>query len=286
MRKYQMMMLFLLIPIFVMGWKLESDIGLSLSQSAYSDSWAGTENSNFNWIATSNSSAEKQLSAGILNRNTLKLSFGQTHQQKVNAANEKYWAKPEKSADKIDLESILRFTKAGYLDPFVAARLETQFLDLSDNTKTRSFNPMLFTESAGVIRNIIEKDNTVLSARFGAALRQKLDRDVLQIDGTRETQSGTDGGLEVVSEFRHSFVSPDLNYRSKLQVYQALFNSKSDELNEDWKSPDLVWENVLTTRLWGIVSASFTFEARYEKETIHELQWKQLLGLGVSYSLF
>jgi hypothetical protein len=31
-----------------------------------------------------------------------------------------------------------------------------------------------------------------------------------------------------------------------------------------------------------LVSASLTFEMRYDKEQIDEVQWKQILGLGVS----
>ncbi len=282
--------LILILPVLLLAesWKLDSDINVSLTQSTYSDSWQGTELSNITWVAASNTSAEKQLKPWLNSKTTLKLAFGQTHLQKENALGELYWEKPGKSTDKIDLESVLRFTTQGWVDPFLAGRLESQFLDLSDPAKTRIVNPMLFTETAGIIRTFVNSDADYFSTRLGAAFREKLDRDVLQTDLiTRELESTVDGGLESVSEYKHSFAPLDANFKSRLQVYQALFNSKENELaNDDWKSPDVVWENALTTKLWGLLSANLSFEMRYEKEQIHKVQWKEILGLGFSYSLF
>lgn len=271
--------------VYAEVWKLDSDINMSLTQSAYSDSWAGTELSNITWLASSNSTAEKQLKPWLKNNTTLKLAFGQTHLQKTDALGDKYWNKPEKSTDKIDLESVFRFTTQAWVDPFLAGRLESQFIDLSDPSLTRIVNPLLLTETAGVIRTFVENDNSLLTTRLGAAFRERLDREVMQSSGERELESTVDGGLEMVSEFKHAFTPTEANFKSRLQVYQALFNSKSDDLNEDWKSPDMVWENVFTTKLWGLLSANLSFEARYEKEAVHKLQWKQILGLGISYSL-
>lgn len=271
--------------VYAEVWKLDSDINMSLTQSAYSDSWAGTELSNITWLASSNSTAEKQLKPWLKNNTTLKLAFGQTHLQKTDALGDKYWNKSEKSTDKIDLESVFRFTTQAWVDPFLAGRLESQFIDLSDPSLTRIVNPLLLTETAGVIRTFVENDNSLLTTRLGAAFRERLDREVMQSSGERELESTVDGGLEMVSEFKHAFTPTEANFKSRLQVYQALFNSKSDDLNEDWKSPDMVWENVFTTKLWGLLSANLSFEARYEKEAVHKLQWKQILGLGISYSL-
>ncbi|MDD2684200.1 MAG: DUF3078 domain-containing protein, partial [Candidatus Cloacimonetes bacterium] len=263
----------------------------TLTQSAFSDTWVGTELSNITWVANSTTTAEKQLKSWLQNKNTLKLAFGQTHTQKTrvdeNLAEEKYWEHPEKSTDKIDLESMLRFTTQGWVDPFVAGRFESQFLDLSQE-ETRLINPMLFTETAGVIRSFIDEENRLFTTRLGAAFREKIDRDVIDASsGAKETITTVDGGLEMVSEYKQKIQLPlEMDLRSRLQLYQALFNSKSDELNEDWKSTDMVWENVLTTKLFGMVSANLIFELRYDKEQVADLQWKEMLGLGLSYTLF
>ncbi|MDD4667507.1 MAG: DUF3078 domain-containing protein [Candidatus Cloacimonadaceae bacterium] len=273
------------------NWKLDSNMSFTLTQSAFSDTWVGTELSNITWVANSTTTAEKQLKSWLQNKNTLKLAFGQTHTQKTridqNTETEKYWEHPEKSTDKIDLESMLRFTTQGWVDPFVAGRFESQFLDLSQE-ETRLINPMLFTETAGVIRSFIDEENRLFTTRLGAAFREKIDRDVIDASsGAKETITTVDGGLEMVSEYKQKIQLPlEMDLRSRLQLYQALFNSKSDELNEDWKSTDMVWENVLTTKLFGMVSANLIFELRYDKEQVADLQWKEMLGLGLSYTLF
>lgn len=268
-------------------WKLDSNMSLTLSQSAFSDNWAGTELSNITWVANSTSTAEKQLADWLLNKNTLKLAFGQTHNQKTReVSKDKYWEKPEKSTDKIDLESMLRFTTHTWVDPFLAGRFESQFLDLSQD-EARLVNPMLFTETAGIIRSFIDEEHQLLTARLGAALRESVNRDVL-IGTTKETQTTIDGGLEMVSEYTRKLKMPlEMDLRSRLQLYQALFNSKSDDLpNDNWKSLDMVWENIVSTKLFGMVSANLIFELRYDKEQVSELQWKEMIGLGLSHNFF
>jgi len=268
-------------------WKFTSDVNLSLSQSSYSDNWAGTELGSISWTAASNSAAEKQLTDIMHNRTTLKLSFGQTHQQIINDEGEKDWSRPEKSNDKIDLESLLRFTLQTYVDPFVAARWESQFLDLSDPTKTRIINPSRFTESAGIIRNFIKEDNHSLSARLGAAFRQNIDRDAFDGIDTRETVTTNDGGIQFIAEYMRRFLPQDILYNSRLEVYQALFNSEDDELpNDDWKAVDVLWQHSLSTKIWSIINAGLFFEMVYDKEQVDELQFRQTLGLGVFFQLY
>ncbi|MDD4686963.1 MAG: DUF3078 domain-containing protein [Candidatus Cloacimonetes bacterium] len=278
----------LVLALSAEGWKTDADISLTLSQSAFSDNWVGTELSNITWLANMNGSMEKQMKDWLHNRNTMKLAFGQTHLQKTGADG-KYWENPEKTTDKIDLESLWRFTLQSWVDPFLAGRLESQFLDLSQEAEdnTRFVNPMLFTETAGIMRTFIENESMLLNSRLGAALRQNVNRDEI-VNGDKETDTTMDGGLEFVSELKKQINAPlQSTFRSRLQVYQALFNSEDDDIStDDWKSPDLVWENTLTTKLFGMVSANLLFELRYDKEQVHEMQWKQMLGLGFSYNLF
>jgi len=272
------------------GWKLESDLNFQLTQNQFSDNWAGTELSNITWVASSNSSAEKQMAKWLNNKTTLKLAFGQTHLQKRDAlTGDVSWDRPEKSTDKIDLESLSKFTLEAWVDPYLGLRAESQFLDQSDPTLTRIVNPILLTESAGVMKTLWQADRDEFSIRRGAAFRENLNREVMNLATMeRETVTTIDGGAEFVSEFKHIFVLMDANFKSKLWAYQALFNSKSDDLGygDDWKATDFVWENVLTAKLWKLISANLSFEMRYDKQEVDGVQWKQILGLGVSYSLF
>ena len=81
--------------LFAEDWKVEADANLNLSQSAYSDNWAGEEKGSVTWTGNFNFLAEKQLTMKVNNKNTLKLAFGQTHNQYVAMNGDKKWAKPK-----------------------------------------------------------------------------------------------------------------------------------------------------------------------------------------------
>jgi hypothetical protein len=273
-------------------WDVKGDVNFNLSQSAYSNNWAGTAVGSITWITNVNVSAEKALTPLYYNVNTLNLAIGQTHQQKEvtdSAGNvSHYWAKPDKSTDRINLESLLKMTMKSYVNPFVAVRLESQFIDQSDPTLTKIVNPMKFTESAGITRNFSDRKPEQFTGRFGAAFRQNLDRDVMISPAPiqRENQTTLDGGFEFVADYKNSYEPANMVFQSRLQLYQAVFNSKSKDLNEDWKSPDLNWENNLTLNLIKAISLNFFLQLKYEKEEIAELQFKETMGLGLTYNLF
>jgi hypothetical protein len=270
------------------NWKYTSNFNLSLTQNSYSNSWAGTELGSISWAATSNSTADKQLSDLILNKNTLKLAFGQTHSQKLDASNERYWNKPEKTTDKIDFETVFRFTLHGYVDPFISGRFESQFVDFSDPSKTRIINPSQFTEAAGIARTIIEKENQNLNARLGGAVRQRLNREQLDtVTLKRENKVESDAGIEFVAIYNLIYKPKDITFNSRLQLFQSLYNSKSKDLpNEDWKATDVTWENTLGMKLYGALNVSLYLEMLYNKEQKKVVQFKETLGLGLSYQLF
>jgi len=269
-------------------WKLSADINLTVNQSAYSNNWNGTELGGIAWTASSNLSAEKQLSKLLQSKSTLKLAFGQTHQQKNLADGSKIWEKPIKSTDKIDLESVLKLTADIFIDPFVSGRWESQFLDQVPGEETLYLNPSLFTETAGLSKMIIDADHQKLSTRLGAAFRQKLERSVLNTD-TKEYEDivTNDGGAEFIAEYLKTIPARDIKITSRIELYQAMFNSKEDELaNDYWKALDLKWNSTLSSKIWSALSLNLTFDWIYEKEQDLAGQFKQTLGLGVSYRLY
>lgn len=275
-------LLALLLGISFLGaepWEVDSDILLNFTQSAFSDNWTGTELSNITWAASSNTTARKQLKDWLRNKSTFKLAFGQTHSQKTDALGEKYWEAPEKSTDKIDLETLMQFTLNAFIDPYAAARMESQFLDEVEGDETLPVNPMLFTESAGLMKSIINLDKTKLDLRVGGAIREHYDR--------RLDNVPTDGGVEAIADFRHAFATLNASYSSRLSAYQAFYNSEEDDLpTDDWKALDYKWENMLSFKLWELVSLNLTADLLYDKEQVDELQWREMLGIGLSYVLF
>ena len=263
--------------LFAEAWKFDSDIMVNLTQSQFSDNWAGSELSNITWTASMNNTAQKQLAEWLKNKNTLKLAFGQTHLQKEDLLGETYWEKPQKSTDQIAFESLMQFTLKTFVDPYLSLRADSQFLDEA-GTKTLVVNPILFTESAGIMKTIVDGEKTKLNARIGGAVRENWNR---RVDGIP-----VDGGIEGIVEFKQIFGLLNASYNSRLSAYKALFKSDAVAGVDNWKAPDLKWENLLSLNLWKMLSLNLNLDFIYEKEQSPDIQWTEILGLGFSYSLF
>ncbi len=260
------------------AWEIDSDIMVNLTQSQFSDNWNGSELSNITWAATMNNTAQKQLAEWLKNKNTLKLAFGQTHLQKENAAGDSvFWEAPQKSTDQIAFESLMQFTLKSFVDPYISLRAESQFLD-ETGTETLLVNPVLFTESAGIMKTIIDAEKTKLNVRLGGAVRENWNRRVSGIP--------IDGGVEGIVEFKQILGLLNASYNSRLSAYQALFKSDATAADDNWKALDYKWENLLSFNLWKLLSLNLNLDVIYEKEQSPDIQWKEILGLGFSYSLF
>lgn len=264
------------------GWKLGLDANLSATQASYSDNWTGGELGSFNWTFTSNSSAEKQFSGKVNSRTTLKLSFGQTHSQVRLDNGSAQWQRPVKSTDLIDLESVLRFTYHGVVDPYLAGRVETEFYDGSVRQIKRYLSPAKITESGGLMR-VFTKDEhgLTLKSRFGVALRQILFTRIIDTAAElTERKTTNDGGLESVTDL-DAKLNEKLKYVSKLSLYKALYFSESDlVLTEDWKAVDVNWEHILTAQLAKFLQMTMYVQFLYDKEIDKGVRFKETIGLG------
>lgn len=262
-------------------WNKSADANLTATQNAYSNNWAGTEMGLVSWVFNANGLLEKQLSAKVNNKNTLKLSFGQTINQveETDTLNNslKKWSSPVKSTDLIDFESILRFTLGVLVDPFIAGRIETQVLDMSDATKYLAINPIKFTESFGIARTLAKQDKTEWNARFGAGLRQNFNR---LVTGGSETTN--DGGLEFITDFKTPLAQERITYSSNLQLFQALFRSGTPPDN-NWKAPDMNWENIFTAGITKHLMVNLYTQLLYDKEIDTDMRIKETLALGLTY---
>jgi hypothetical protein len=269
-------------------WEKSADANLTLTQNSYSDNWVGGESGSLSWTFNFNGLAQKQLSTKVNNQNTLKLSFGQTHSQNQVTKN---WLKPVKSTDLIDYETVFRFTLGAFVDPFVSGRLESQFLDQSDTTKNRPFNPMTLTESAGASKVFIHQDKRDLTTRLGFGFRQHINRDVLDpVTNTRATETTNDGGLISVTDFTTPLAKEKITFTSKLSLFKALYYSEADNLkglpNENyWKAVDVNWENILTAGITKYVMVNLYVQLLYDKEVDLAGRFKQTLALGLTYKL-
>ena len=268
------------------GWEVDVDASLMATQNAYSDNWVGGEAGSASWTFSSNLGAERQLSPQFHHKNTLRLSFGQTYNQNPETNS---WSEPVKSTDLVDFETVLKMTLGAPVDPFVAGRAETQWLDDSDPGKDRYVNPVKLTESLGVARTFVEKETCEWSGRLGLGLRQQIDRDALEF-GERRTRTTNDGGIEFVTDFKAATGEEKTTFVSKVTVFQTLYYSDAEELegmpNEDhWKSADLNWENTLTAGIAKYLMVNLYVQLLYDKELDLGARFKQTLSLGVTYKM-
>jgi hypothetical protein len=269
-------------------WNKSVDANVTMAQNAYSDNWTGGEVGSIAWVFNSNSMFERQLTPKLHTHNTLKLFFGQTHSQNEET---KHWAKPFKSTDRIDLESVLRVTLGLVVDPFASLRIESQFLDQRVRANERYVNPVLFTESFGIAKVLSKSGKREWTVRLGGALRENLDRNVLDAaTGKRWTDTTTDGGLLFVSEFLSPLADTTMMVSSRLSIYQAFYYSESKKLqgqyNMDyWKSPDINWETTFTANITTYLMVNLYIQFLYDKEVDLAGRFKESLALGVTYKL-
>ncbi len=277
-------------PALADPWKTELEANLTLTQTSYSNNWAGGEAGSLAWTANSNFLAQKQLNPKMLSKNTVKLAFGQLHNQDKET---KDWHKPVKSTDLVDLESVLNITLGGFVDPFVSGRIESQFYDNRDADLARYLNPTVFTEALGIAKSLLteENDGGAWSLRLGGGFRQFLDRDALdQFATERANLTSNDGGIEFVSDLKYPLSKDKLELASKLNVFKALFYSESDKLEGlpnagYWKTPDVRWDNTVTANITKYVMVSLYVQFLYDKEVDLGGRLKQTLAMGLTYKL-
>ncbi len=274
-------------PLFAESWEKSIDASLLMTQNIYNDNWSGGEAGSIAWTFNANLLFQKPLSAKVHNKNTLKLSFGQTHNQNSETKN---WSSPAKSTDLVDFETLFRFTLGLFVDPYTAGHLETQFLDVSDPGKHQPINPLKLTESCGIAKVMVKNDNKELTARLGFGLRQLINRDVLvdDITGEREDQTSNGGGFEFITDFSSTFADKKIGFSSKLGLFQAVYFSEADKLkgqpNENyWKDLDINWENRLSAAVAQYLTVELFMQLLYDREVNLAGQFKQSLSLGLTY---
>jgi hypothetical protein len=272
-------------------WKIQWDVNLTLTQNAYSNSWATGESGSLNWIANSNTVAEKQLLERLFNKNTLKLAYGITYRQDPDTRN---WDSGDNSTDLVDFESTYRFTLHTTVEPIIAVRLISQFRDESDSFKDRWFNPMELTESIGVTRVFVKDETREWQTRLGIAAKQTINRDVRvdQMDpqSLRETHTQYEEGVELVNDLKVPLADNRITWTSKLTVFQGLLNSDKDKFKgtpreDDWRYPDINFENTFISNVTKYIAVNLYVQLLYDRQIDQRARFKQTLALALTYKI-
>jgi hypothetical protein len=267
-------------------WHVQLESNLGLTQGAYSNHWIGGEAGSLTWVSNFLGKADRQFSASWYEGNELKLQFGQTHTQRQS---DKHWLPPQKSADQIRYDGILRYTRGWVVDPFVGVTFESQFLDASDSLKKRYVNPLDLTEATGFARTLVAKpDLSLLTTRLGFALKQRFTEfsDSAHTRNLRETTNN--GGIEWVTHLVLGSPKKPYNFDSRLTIFQALFHSIHSDIalppqNNDWKTATVNWDNTLNLNVTKILQVGLAWQLLYEKQVSPFGRFRETLSLGVAY---
>ena len=319
-------------PLAPGPWKYGAVMGVNVAQSAFSDNWRGGDKGSLAWVAFTDITAERQFSLKFNLTNKLQAAFGQTAQQ-VNDPRDprlKVWDRPQKSTDLLALESVGRFTLGGAVDPFVAFRGETQFVDESSPIGKIPFNPIVLKEMVGVARLLEKTETSEAITRLGLATRQIIAKSFTDpVTKEKERFMANDGGIDWQTDVTRPVLNKRVLYKGSLNVYKPLFYSKADNLElfdlradsaaaamgtthgpvaDHWKSVEVNFINTFTAQITKALSVNLLVQWVYDKydaaanttpgqpfEVIQaEIdrnirksgQFKETLGLGISYRLF
>ena len=265
-------------------WQQDVSVGLNMLQSSYSQNWNGGEKGSVNWTGNLDAKFEKQFTDLTNWRNTLKLAYGQSHKQNRDGNNQLYWAKPDKTDDIIDFESLFRWTPKGGWDPYVAVTFTSLFEDLSDGFgRAQNFNPMTFKESAGISRPWINTEDQQLMSRLGVAFIQN--RRSFFIDDTgasteTTSENSTEVAGELITEYKTGVLDGRVDWQSKLTLSLPFVYSGKSTFEDDLDvvaaglpedvagystAMDVDWENTFTANITKVISVKLFVRWVYDK---------------------
>ncbi len=269
-------------------WQKTMILDITAAQTAYSDSWVGGEAGTFAWVSNLNAKVERRFSQKFNLKSNLRLAFGETTIQDEET---KSWSKPKKSTDLIDWENVATFPLQAFVDPYLALRFESQFLDASVPAKKRYLNPMKLTYSGGIARVFYRQEKSEVSSRLGLAVRQIFKNVVANLE-TLETvdSTQTDGGIESVTDAQLT-LSKRVEYIGKLSMYKAFFSSQSDKVEGTafegfWKALDVNLENTLKVSVSKIMTVILYNQFLYDKEVTKKGRIKQTMGVGLTFTMW
>ena len=202
--------------------------------------------------------------------NTYQLAFGQT---KLGSGGVR------KTDDRIDLSSTFTYKLGTFLNPYAAVTFKTQFAsgyvyEPAKVTISQFFDPAYVTESAGVGYEPIPEVNT----RLGLGLREVITRDYPRYaddPGTAKIEDvSVDGGLESVTSAEWQ-LRENVRVTSKLEIFAPLTAFDETVLRNNSR---------VTVKVSEYVNVNLNLEIVQDDKASDEVQIKQVLALGLSYS--
>lgn len=204
-----------------------------------------------------------------------------------------------KTEDRIRLQANLQYQGDGFFrqfNPTLAGDLRTQFaigFDYTENPyddeapdspragsdppvqTSAFFAPATIVESLGLTYEPYDQ----LSLRFGAASKQTIvtEPDFRVLYGVDPDNVGR---IEAGGQFAASLDQPlseNVRYRSQLDVFFAV--------NQLENPPDVIWDNTVNMQVNSWLSTDLQFVALFDEDTSSAIQLKEVISVGVSFTL-
>ncbi len=203
-----------------------------------------------------------------------KISFGQT---KLGTDNTR------KAADELKIESVYLYKLGVFVNPSVSFSGQTQiapgyrYSDTSRVIVSDFMDPGYFRQSIGLGYD----PNGQIKTRLGAAIKETFTHD-FPAPYADDPQTGKiekikiEPGMESVTDLH-------LKFRENV-----LFNSKLELFTDfgGFRNVDVDWQNRLNMKISEYIGISLNIRIYYDSDISRRRQYKQILGINLSYSFF
>jgi len=256
------------------GWKQSVVSGLTLTQVSFKD-WAQGGEDALAWTVRLDGKSVREDTAFSWG-NTYKMSYGQA---RIGSQ------ETRKTEDRIEFESVFTYKLGTEVNPYVGATLKTQFaqgvtLDAAGvaTPVSKFFDPAYLTQSAG----FGYRPSAAFKTRLGAAIREIVTSVYTVYANDPSTpiadrvKTKVDGGLESVTDGELK-LDDNLLFRTKLELFSPIRKLKEVTLRMD---------NTLTANVSKYVVVILNVQLINDVNATTRLQEKEVLALGLTYTLF
>ncbi len=276
------------------SWEYNATANLNASQAAYKDWEEGAGTNSLAFAAGLGGEATKTTGRWT-QVHELRLGFGIINQEGQEL---------RKAEDEIAFNTSLRYQGENFFrifNPTLAGTFRTQFakgFDYNENpfegevddpendprvdeSRTAPFQnsaflaPAFITESLGLTYEPVSK----LTIRFGAASKQTVvrERDFRVLYGVDDGKAArVEGGAELAISFDRN-LTENIRYRSQFNAFYSA--------NQTEDPPDARWQNTVNLKVNDWLSTDLQFVALFDKDITNQIQLKETLSVGVSFTL-
>ncbi len=256
------------------GWRHSVVSGLNLTQVSFKDWAQGGENA-LAWTVRLDGLSRLEDTSFVWG-NSYKMAYGEA---KLGTQSMR------KTDDRLEFESVFTYKLGTEVNPYMSATLKTQFaegvtIDANGNATpvSKFFDPAYLTQSAGFGYRPSKEIKTCL----GAGLREIITSTYTMyandpsVPVDQRVKTRVDGGLESTTDAELK-LDDNLLFRSKLELFAPIRKLSEVTMRMD---------NTLTANVSKYVVVILNLQLINDVNSSSRLQEKEVLALGLTYTLF